>query len=116
MFEHITPILETIADVVDLLGVVILILAALRFLLHYAIFEFSRMRGRESVFKIRDMRIGLGSYILLALEFMIIADVVHSALSRTMEDFLLLGLIVLIRTVLSFFLGLEVKEMKEAPT
>jgi len=49
---------------------------------------------------------------LLALEFMIVSDVIHSALSRTLDDFLLLGVLVLIRSVLSFFLSLDLKDTR----
>ncbi len=43
---------------------------------------------------------------------MIISDVIQSALSRNLDDFLLLGLIVIIRTVLSLFLARELIEVK----
>jgi len=44
---------------------------------------------------------------------MIVSDVIHSALSRTLDDFLILGVLVLIRSALSFFLSLDLKDMRE---
>jgi uncharacterized membrane protein len=44
---------------------------------------------------------------------MIISDIIHSGLSRTLDDFLLLGLLVVIRTAIGFFLNQELKETKE---
>jgi len=111
--EFVAAPLEFAAQSIDLIGIAILLIAALKFLLRYAIFEFARSRGIESVFQIRDMRLCLGSYILLALEFMIVSDVIHSALSRTPDDFLILGVLVLIRSALSFFLSLDLKDMRE---
>ena len=105
--------LEIAAQVIDLIGIAILLIAAIRFVSHYAMFEYGRYRGMECVFHIREMRLQLGSYILLALEFMIVSDVIHSAMSRTLDDFLLLGILVVIRTALSFFLGLDVKDSQE---
>lgn len=105
--------LEFAAESVDLIGIAILLIAAVKFLLHYAGFEIARFRGIECVFQIRDMRLRLGSYILLGLEFMIISDVIHSALSRTLDDFLILGVLVLIRSALSFFLSLDLKDTRE---
>ncbi len=59
------------------------------------------------------MRLRLGSYILLALEFIIISDVINTAISRDVDDLLALGLLVLIRVALSFFLGQELNEVKD---
>ncbi|MDJ0861956.1 MAG: DUF1622 domain-containing protein [Gammaproteobacteria bacterium] len=111
--EFVAASLELAAQSIDFIGIAILLIAALKFLLRYAKFELARFRGIESVFQIRDMRLCLGSYILLALEFMIVSDVIHSALSRTLDDFLILGVLVLIRLALSFFLSLDLKDMRE---
>ncbi len=110
--EQVKAVLETIAVAVDLIAIAILLFGALKFLVHYLGFEIKRLGGLECVDGIRNLRLGLGSYILLSLEFMIVSDVIHSALSRNMDDFLLLGLIVIIRTVLSLFLGRELNEVK----
>ncbi len=111
--EFVAASLELAAQSIDFIGIAILLIAALKFLLRYAKFELARFRGIESVFQIRDMRLCLGSYILLALEFMIVSHVIHSALSRTLDDFLILGVLVLIRLALSFFLSLDLKDMRE---
>lgn len=105
--------LEFAATSIDLVGIAILLIAAVRFLFHYAGFEIARVRGMECVLQIRDMRLSLGSYILLGLEFMIVSDVIHSALSRTLDDFLILGVLVLIRSAISFFLNLDLKDTRE---
>ena len=110
--DQVKTILEMIAFAIDLVGIAILVYAALKFIAHFRSFEIKQLRGLESVEGIRDMRLRLGSYILLSLEFMIISDVIQSALSRNLDDFLLLGLIVIIRTVLSFFLARELDEVK----
>ncbi len=101
-----------IAVAIDLVGIAILVYAALRFVVHFLGFEIKRLRGLECVEGIRDMRLRLGSYILLSLEFIIISDVILTAISRNVDDLLALGLLVLIRVVLSFFLGRELNEVK----
>ncbi len=110
--EQVKAVLETIAVAVDLVAIAILLFGALKFLVHYLGLEIKRLRGLECVDGIRNLRLGLGSYILLSLEFMIISDVIHSALSRNVDDFLLLGLVVIIRTVLTLFLARELNEVK----
>ncbi len=110
--EQVTTILEMIAVAIDLVGIAILVYAALRFVVHFLGFEIKRLRGLECVEAIRDLRLRLGSYILLSLEFIIISDVILTAISRNVDDLLALGLLVLIRVVLSFFLGRELNEVK----
>jgi uncharacterized membrane protein len=107
-----TP-LEYAAECVELIGIAILLITAVRFLFHYIAFETARVRGMKCVFQIRDMRLRLGSYLLLALEFMIISDIIHTALKRTLDDFFVLGILVVIRSALSFFLSLDLKETRE---
>ena len=58
------------------------------------------------------MRLRLGSYILLSLEFIIISDIIMTGISRTVDDLLALGLLVIIRVALSFFLGRELSDVK----
>ncbi len=110
--EQIETVLETIAVAIDLIGISILLVAALKFLVHYVSFEIKRLKGLECVDGIRELRLGLGSYILLSLEFMIVSDIINSGLSKNMDDFLLLGLLVAIRTALSFFLGRDLDDAK----
>lgn len=110
--EKAVQILELIAASIELIGIAILVYAALRFVAHFLAFELKRLRGVECAQEIRSLRIGLGGYILLSLEFIIISDVIMTAISRSMEDLLALGLLVVIRVVLSFFLGREMVEVK----
>jgi uncharacterized membrane protein len=110
--EQVEAVLEAIAVAIDLVGVAILVFAALKFVVRFLRFEIERLRGLECVRQIRDLRLELGSYILLALEFIIISDVIRTGMSKSMDDLLSLGLLVLIRTALSFFLGRELSEVE----
>ncbi len=110
--EQVKTVLETIAVAVDLAGIAILVFAALKFSVHYIGFEIKRLQGVEFVEGIRDLRLRLGSYILLSLEFIIISDIIQSAISTNVDDLLPLGLLVIIRVALSFFLGRELNEVK----
>jgi uncharacterized membrane protein len=84
----------------------------LKFIAHFVGFEIKRLHGLECVEGIRNLRLQLGSYILLSLEFIIISDIIQSAISRNLDDILSLGVIVIIRVALSFFLGRELNEVK----
>ena len=70
-----------------------------------------RAIGRPSTAlgRYRQFRQDLGRGILLGLEFLVAADIIRTvAVAPTLESVLVLGLIVLIRTFLSFALQLEV--------
>lgn len=109
--HHFAEGLEVVAAIADLIGIAILLIGAVRFLVQYGVYEFKSLRGKAGCEAMQALRLDLGRYILLSLEFLIISDIIHSALTRTLEDFLLLGLLVIIRTAISFFLGRELKEV-----
>jgi uncharacterized membrane protein len=56
-----------------------------------------------------ELRLFLGRYLTLGLEFQIGADILSTAVAPTFEDVLLLGAIVVIRTVLNYFLSKELE-------
>jgi len=58
----------------------------------------------------RQSRNHLGHSLSLALEFLISADILRTALSPTWQDIGLLAAIIGIRTVLNFFLSHELKQ------
>ena len=71
--------------------------------------EFKK-RGKMVMHNLREeLRIKLGSYILLGLEVLIVADVIESVANPSTEELIMLGGIVLIRTVMGFFLEKELK-------
>lgn len=61
-----------------------------------------------------DIRLFLGTYILFGLEFMIVSDLIHSFLKPELTSLASLGALVVIRTVISFFLGRELESAAEA--
>jgi uncharacterized membrane protein len=57
-----------------------------------------------------DLRIRFGSWLAVALEFQLGADIVATTVGPTADALIQLGLIALIRTFLNFFLGRELVE------
>ncbi|MDD4178750.1 MAG: DUF1622 domain-containing protein [Candidatus Margulisbacteria bacterium] len=58
----------------------------------------------------RRMRQKLGGYLVLGLEFFIAADIIRTITRPDWNDIGMLAAIIALRTVLSYFLGLELKE------
>jgi uncharacterized membrane protein len=102
-YEH---LVVASARVVELAGVAVLLLGAL-----LAGGAFARRLARRVVFQdaYHGLRADLGRAILLALELLVIADIIGTvAIEPTLQNLGVLAVIVAIRTFLSFALELEV--------
>jgi uncharacterized membrane protein len=105
MNEFIRPFAEWCAAGIEFLGLAIIILFA-AFSLIKGIILLSKGDAKEEAFK--KVRQILGHGILLGLEFLVAADIIHTvAVELTFESVGVLALVVLIRTFLSFTLDLE---------
>lgn len=72
--------------------------------------EVHRLRGREIAHERAIVRQDLGYYILLGLEFLIAADIMHTIRHPTLEELAVLAVIVAIRTVISYFVNIEMRQ------
>ena len=102
-YEH---LIIASARVVELAGVAVLLLGAL-----LAGGAFARRLAGRVVFQdaYHGLRADLGRAILLGLELLVIADIIGTvAIKPTLQNLGVLGVIVAIRTFLSFALELEV--------
>lgn len=54
----------------------------------------------------------MGTYILFGLEILIAADIIETIMNPTMEEIVFLAAVVVIRTVISYFLGKEMENTK----
>lgn len=69
------------------------------------------LRRKESVQLNEAIRLKLGSYLVLALEFFIAGDIVKTIITPTWQSLGILGAIVVIRTILSYFLTKDLKKI-----
>jgi uncharacterized membrane protein len=100
-----TGIVETIVLVIELVAVTILSVGVAGMLIG-AIVRLARREDWSEVYK--GTRDGLGRVLLLGLEVLIAADIIATvALDLTLENVGSLGLIVLIRTFLSWAIEVE---------
>lgn len=104
--------LERLAICIDLFGVAIILFGF--FVALIDLFRaFSKGIGlRRELMGLSHARTTLATYILTGLEFMIASDIIHTVITRQFSDLLFVGLLVLIRTAISFFLGKEVVELE----
>lgn len=72
--------------------------------------EASRLSQGRGIPGCHKVRLELGTYILLGLEFMIASDIIHTVITRELDDLIFVAALVAIRTAISFFLGKELAE------
>jgi uncharacterized membrane protein len=98
-------LMELVGVAVDGVGVLIVVAGAL-----LATARFVLDRGGPAGASYRTYRQDLGRAILLGLEFLVAGDIIRTVVvAPTLENVIVLGLIVLIRTFLSMALQLELE-------
>lgn len=103
--------LEYAAAGIDIFACFILLIGGIRFVLGFVMAEVSN-DALKRVHGVNTERVELGRYILAGLELLIVSDIIHTALSLAMADLVFLGLLVIIRSLISFFLDRELAEVK----
>ncbi len=97
---------------ISVLGALVIAYGVLVGLLHFVRSEVHAMHGVKVDAERRDLRHMLGYYLLLGLEFLIAADIIDTLMERTLNgfnDLIALGIIIVIRTIISWSLNTELK-------
>lgn len=103
-------ILHHIAVGVEILGMFVIIWGAAVSLVRFVQLEYLHVTGVNICSKREYLRHHLGSYLLLGLEFLVAGDIIATMLHPEIKSLISLGVIVIIRTVLSYFLTKELKD------
>jgi uncharacterized membrane protein len=99
--------IDAAALAIEILAVVIIIAAIFLSIGHYL---FQAILHPEVEERYRQLRLRLGRTLLLGLEILVAADIVRTvALEATLESVLVLALLVLVRTFLSWALEVEIE-------
>ncbi len=105
MFELVKPMAEWCAALIEATGIALITLAALYALL-FALYRWLQVRDIVAAFDKARQHLGQG--ILLGLEFLMAADIIHTvAIELTFTSVGVLTVVILIRTFLSFTLDVE---------
>ena len=103
---HYEEVVEDVAKVVEAVGVSIMVIGGLWALVAFLVASVDVEARRDAY---RQARQRLGRVILLGLEVLIVGDIVRTiVVDPTIESVAVLGLIVVIRIVLSFSLEVEI--------
>lgn len=100
-----TDVVENVGRLVDAIGIGIIVIGIV-----LATIDFLRLvlRPREGQDAYKRYRQNVGRALLMGLEFLVAADIIRTvAIAPTLENVAVLGLVVIIRTFLSWTLELE---------
>jgi uncharacterized membrane protein len=101
-------LINTVTQAVAYVGAAIIVWGALLGAVGFVRVEFARLRGRPDAAANETVRVRFGSYLLLGMEFLIAAEIMQTVFKPTLTDVAILGGIVIIRTVISFFLNRDI--------
>ena len=104
-----TQFLNLLATIISVISLLIVTYGAF---ISFIINELKRVTGAYTPTNIRKLRAVFGTYLLLGLEFLIASDILKTVLEPTMNELIILGGIVVVRTILSVFLNKEIKELE----
>jgi len=109
MEEIIKTITLNSAQIIELLGAVIVVYASCLAFLHYLRYAFRfKQKGAPSL----EIRLTLGRSLAIALELLLGADILKTAISPTWNEIGQLAAIATLRTALNYFLERELRQTK----
>ena len=107
-------VLHNISIGIGMAAVLIIIWGVILMLIRLIVLEISRIKKHSIYYERESLRHQLGSYLLLGLEFLIAADIIRTVTHPTLQDMAVLASIVIIRTVVSYFLDREIATFKSS--
>jgi uncharacterized membrane protein len=121
MEEIAKQITITVSHAVEILAAIIIGIAVIKIAIEYILMlrpnrfaNKSLLRSRQGWMGRPEKRVQFGSSVAVALELMLGADVLATAVAPSWNDIGQLAAIAVIRTALNYFLGKELKELHPA--
>jgi uncharacterized membrane protein len=107
--EDLAHVVKVAVLVVEAAGAVVIFVGAVIAFVGFVRVSFRR----EGMAPFTSVRLDLGRFLVLGLEFQLAADILRTAVAPSFEDLGQLAAVAAIRTALNFFLGLEIKQERE---
>jgi len=108
---ELVSILEYISIGIGIVGILIVLWGVVVGLVEFISAQFAHLGRQRKSLPLEKIRIDLGRYLLLGLEFLIAADIIRTIVKPSMEEVAVLVAIVAIRTVISYFLNKEIERL-----
>ena len=111
--EFIKSIFSHIAEGIDVIGIVILIYGFGRAIIRFFKTEVKNDKFNLKMDALQAIRCEIGIYILLALDFLIASDIIHTIFDLGLDQLLELSVMIVVRTGIGYFLGKEIQEIED---
>ncbi len=119
LIDSVMHLLDAISGVISVISVGVVIYGTCIAIVKFLKNEIGRIKCSYTMHQVRVLRADLGTYLLLGLEFLIASDILKTIVEPGVQELLILGGVVLLRTILSFFLDREIRlieqEAREMP-
>lgn len=106
--EHLKLLSSYLATALEAVTAVIILMAILQAMVQLVVWMMRRHRSAHD--EIRDIRLRLARWLVLSLEFLLAADIIQSAIAPTWDELGKVVVIVLIRTLLNYFLERDIEK------
>ena len=112
MVSFIVDLLIKISEILNIVGVAIIVLG-LGYSLYHFFAEFTWKKSPHHNWNLAKLRIEIGSSIVLGMDFMVSADVITSIILPGYWEIGQLAILVTIRIILSYFLNQELQALTD---
>ncbi|MFB1004532.1 MAG: DUF1622 domain-containing protein [Bacteroidia bacterium] len=109
--EFIQTVLAHIADGIDIIGVLVLLYGFAKGIFRFFKVETARGHFKINLQELQKIRCEIGVYILLALDFLIASDIIHTIFDLDRDQLMTLAVMIVMRTGIGYFLGREIDEI-----
>ncbi|MCC5645851.1 DUF1622 domain-containing protein [Nostoc sp. CHAB 5824] len=110
MEDFVTNLTSVLATAVDIFTGMIIGIVVLEAVVKILVFFFSRRKKLNEAKE--EIRLALGMWLALSLEFALAADILRSTIASTWDEIGKLASIIALRTILNFFLAKEIEQVK----
>lgn len=107
--EGLREVVDQVVRVVEAVGVAVIVVGVV-----VAVVQLARVAPRQGSRGFSSVRLVLGRFLALGLEFQLAADILTTAVAPSFEELGKLAAVAAIRTALNFFLAREIREEQQA--
>jgi uncharacterized membrane protein len=95
---------------IEIMGILVVLWGVLEALAALVRRGWAKLAGRAPASSLASVRFAMGEKLVLGLEFFLAGDIIQTIVVPTLESLAILAGIVLIRTVIVYFLNLEMRQ------
>jgi len=113
MHQLLIELVETVVPWIEMVGIGVVLWGAIEGLIRLLLRIKSVLVREPQLMPISHIRIAIGEKTALGLDFFLAGDIIQTIMVPSWESLAILGGIVVIRTVIAFFLNKDLKELTE---